>query len=136
MNLASLRNRLSRLAGAVPAADIGGQPPRNSEEMIREVAQMVADDDEREAALAALPAAEQAVARTKARLEFLRGLEQDTAEDRAEWAAMHQEAVRVLADPFHARMVPVLRRFVEGIARNPPATDAEAALLGQGAVQP
>ena len=131
MNLASLRNRLSRLAGAVPAADIGGQPPRNSEEMIREVAQMVADDDEREAALAALPAEEQAAARAEARLEFLRGLERDTAEDRAEWAAMHQHAVRVLADPAHSRMVPVLRRFVEMVAGLPPATPAERALLAQ-----
>jgi len=94
----SIRDRLAKLAAALPVAN--GAPAKTSEEMIREVAQMVADDDEREAALAALPAAEQAVARTKARLEFLRGLEQDTAEDRAEWAAMHQEAVRVLADPF------------------------------------
>jgi hypothetical protein len=52
------------------------------------------------------------------------------------WARMHGEAARVLADPAHARMVPVLRRFAEGIARNPPATYAERALLAQERSQP
>ncbi len=127
MNLTGLRARLARLAGAVP--DVRGQPLRNSEEMIREVARMVAEDDGREAAFAALPAAEQAAARTEARLEFLRELAQDTVEARAEWTRMHALAVGVLADPDHARMLPVLRRFVETVAGLPPATPDEQALL-------
>lgn len=132
-SLARFSGRLAELAAAMPVPSEAG---KSSEEMIREVAALVADEDEREAALAALPAEEQAAARAEARLEFVRGLEDGTAEDRAEWARMHAEAVRVLADPAHARMIPVLRRFAEGIARMPPATDAESDLLAREKVRP
>jgi hypothetical protein len=128
----TIRARLARLAASTPPEQADHLFHGTSEQSFAEVAAVVAEDDEREAALSALPAGEQAQTREEARLEFVLELEEGTAEDREQWAAMHAEAVRVLADPFHAGMVPVLRRFVEGIARNPPASDLERAQLARG----
>ena len=132
-SLGSIRDRLARLTVAVPVAP--SESCKTSEEMIREVAAIVAEADEHEAALAALPAEQQAAARVGARLEFIRGLEEGGDEARNQWAAMHEQAVRVLADPTYGKMVPVLRRFVEGVAASPPATDVERAQLARE-VQP
>ncbi len=131
--LAQLQRRIQAAALAVPA------PPAErgytSEEMIRKVAQIVAEDDEHEAAVALLPTDEQSRFRAEERLGFLRGLEEGSAEERDEWERMHAQAVRVLADPAHSRMIPVLRRFVEGIARLSPATPAEKEQLAREAAR-